>query len=267
MWFLGAALIAGGVGGYGVGYVQRVTAPEQPSPAAEVEHAVPAAEPVASPETARVPTSLPQLTVAAARVLRADEPARLTIWYWDAGLKVSVMIDGLAPGSALETGIPAAPNAWRLSGADLDRAVIRPPHGFVGVMNLTLELRLAGDVVVDRKSLQLEWSGENAPAPTASAEPSPRRLDASETNFLMKRGAELLANGDIFAARMVFQPAAEGGEAEAAFALAETYNPLVLRKLGAIGITSDIALARQWYQKAEALGSTAAHERLIGLPR
>jgi TPR repeat protein len=130
-----------------------------------------------------------------------------------------------------------------------------------------LELRLADGTVVDRKSLRLEWSGESAPAPTASAEPSQRHLGASEITFLMKRGAELMANGDVSAARMAFQPAAEAGVDAAAFALAETYDPLVLKKLGVIGAASDAVLARQWYEKAAALGSTAARERLLGVTR
>jgi len=267
MWLLGAALIAGSVGGYMGGYIRQVISPQPPSPVTEAEHAVPATEPVASSETARAPTSMPHLTVAAAPVLRADEPAPLTMSYWDAGLNVSVVVDGLAPGSALGAGIPAGPNAWRLSGADLERAGITPPHGFVGVMNLTLELRLADGTVVDRKSLQLEWSGESAPAATASVESSRRHLDASEITLLMKRGAEFVANRDISAARLIFQRAAEAGDAAAAFALAETYDPLALEKLGAIGGAADAARARQWYEKAAALGSAAAPERLIGLTR
>jgi hypothetical protein len=267
MWFIGGALIAGGVGGYLGGYAQRITAPERSSSVAEAEHAILATEPVTSPETPRARTSMPRLTVDAVRLLRADEPAPLTISYTDAGSNVSVVIDGLAPGSALGVGTPAAPNAWRLADTDLERAVIRPPRGFVGVMNLTLELRLADGMAVDRKSLQLEWSGESAPAPTVSAEPSQRHLDASEITLLMKRGAELMANGDIVAARMMFQPAAEAGEATAAFALAETYDPLALEKLAATGIKSDIALAHQWYEKAKVLGSTAAPEPLVGVTR
>jgi len=267
IWFLGAALIAGGAGGYGAGFVQRLTAPQQPSPVAEAEHTVPATEPVTSPEIARAPKSMPRLTVGGVRELRADEPAPLTISYWNGGSSVSVAIDGLAPGSTLEAGTPAAPNGWRLADADLQRAVIRPPRGFVGVMDLTVELRLADDAVVDSKSLQLKWSGESAPAPTASAEPSQRHLDAPEITFLMKRGAELMAKGDVSAARMAFRPAAEAGEAAAAFALAETYDPLVLKKMGTIGVTSDAALARQWYEKAKALGSTTAGERLVGVTR
>jgi hypothetical protein len=188
-------------------------------------------------------------------VLRADEPAPLTITYWDAGLDVGVVIDGLAPGSALE------------SGADLGRAIIRPPRGFLGVMNLTLELRLADDTVVDRQTLQLEWAGDAAPAPTASAEPSRRHLDASEITLFMQQGAELMARGDISAARSMFKRAADGGDAAAAFALAETYDPLAIKKLGAMGITGDVAVARDWYEKAKALGSTEAPERLIALTR
>jgi hypothetical protein len=212
--------------------------------------------------------------------LRADEPAPLTISYWDGGLSVGVVIDGLAPGSALEAGTPAPPNGWRLAAADLERAVIRPPAGFVGVMDLTVELRLADDTVVDRKSLPLKWSGENAPAPAApaesapaptastpSTEPSQRQLDASEIALLMKRGRDLMASGDIVAARMMFQPAAEAGDAKAAFALAQTYDPLVLEKLATTGIASDITLARQWYEKAKVLRSAEAPERANEGPR
>jgi TPR repeat protein len=160
-----------------------------------------------------------------------------------------------------------APNAWRLADTDLERAVIRPPGGFVGLMNLTLELRLADNTVVDRWSLQLEWSGESAFARGAPAESSQRHLDSSDIALLMKRGAELVANGNIGAARMMFLPAAEAGEPKAALALAETYDPLVLEKLGAKGITSDAALAQRWYEKAKALGAAAAPESLVRLTR
>jgi hypothetical protein len=254
--FLGVALIAGGVCGYWAGYAPRFTASEWSSSLAKAEHAILKTGKVAEITGARTP--MPRLTVNAVRVLRTDEPAPLTISYLDAGSNVSVVIDGLPPGSALEKGTPAAPNAWRLANTDLQRAVIRPPLGFVGFMDLTLELRLADDAIADRKSLQLEWLGKSVPAPTAPAELSQRHLDASEIGVLIKRGAELVANGNIGAARMMFQPAAEAGDPMAAFALAETYDPLVLERLGAKGITPDVALARQWYEKAKALGAPAA---------
>ena len=271
VWFLGVALIAGGVGGYMGTYALRVSAPERSSSLAEEpERAILATAQAAARETAWDRAPVPRMTVDAVPVLRADEPAPLTISYADAGSNVSVVIGGLAPGSTLGVGTPAASNAWRLASTDLERAVIRPPRGFVGLMNLTLELRLADDTVVDRWGLQLEWSGESAPAPAApaaSAGSSQRHLDSSDIALLMKRGAELVGNGNIGAARLMFQPAAEAGEAKAALALAETYDPLVLEKMGAKGITPDVALAQRWYEKAKTLGAIAAPESLARLTR
>jgi TPR repeat protein len=83
---------------------------------------------------------------------------------------------------------------------------------------------------------------------------------------MVKSGLEYMANGKIGAARLMFQSAAEAGEAAAAFALAETYDPVVLEKLGTKGgITPDVALARRWYEKAKELGSSAAPERIARL--
>jgi TPR repeat protein len=100
-----------------------------------------------------------------------------------------------------------------------------------------------------------------------SAETSQRHLDTFEVALLMKRGDELVAAGNIAAARSMFQFAAEAGEPRAALALAETYDPSVLEKLGAKGITPNVALAQQWYEKAKALDSTATPGRLVGLKR
>jgi TPR repeat protein len=155
-------------------------------------------------------------------------------------------------------------NTWRLSVEELAGAAITPPRGFVGTMDLTLEF-LADNTVVDRKGLQLEWLGKNV---FAAAKSHPRQHDAAEIAALMKSGAERMANGDIVGARLVYQRAAEEGEAIAAFALAETYDPLVLRKSrSGRGITPDVALAQSWYEKAKELGSTAAPERLEKLAR
>ncbi|SRR5579871_365095 len=107
------------------------------------------------------------------------------------------------------------------------------------------------------------------PGPSQStAKSQPRRLSASEIALMVKNGNDFMANGNIGAARMIFQPAAEAGDPLAAFALAETYDPLVLRKLNAKGgITPDVALAQAWYQKAKDLGSVVAPERLERLAR
>ncbi len=191
-----------------------------------------------------------------------DESVRLTVSATDAGAAAAVQISGLLPGSQLSAGRQVGPNTWRLSVDELAGATITPPRGFVGTADLTLELRLADNAVADRKSLRLEWSG--LPAAKSQA----RQIDASEIAQMVKSGAEYMANGNIGAARMIFRPAAEAGDPVAAFALAETYDPVVLGKLNAKGgITADVGLAQTWYKKAKDLGSVAATERLERLAR
>jgi hypothetical protein len=263
-WLIGAAMIAGGVGGFVVAYAPRIVAPETSAALKEPERAIPVMAQIVVTRTAKTARTAPaQLVLGAVRVWKADEPAFLSISYANVESSASVVVEGLAPGSTLQVGIPAGPNAWRLASSDLKRAAIKPPLGFTGVMNLTLQLRLADDTIVDSRNLRLEWAGESAPAPTTPVEP--RRLEDSEIALLMKRGEELVASGHIAAARMMFQPAAEAGDPKAALALAETYDPLTLEKLGAKGITPDVALAQQWYQKAKALGSIEAPGRLVAL--
>ncbi len=206
-----------------------------------------------------------ELTVGAVRPQPADEAARLKVSAVDAGANATVVIGGLAPGSALSAGTQEGPDTWRLSVEELAGTAITPPRGFVGTMALTLELHLADNTVADRKGLQLEWSGKSVLAPAAS---QPRQHDADEIALMMKSGAELIANGDISAARLMYQRAAEAGDAMAALALAETYDPLLLRRLNPKGgITPDVALALTWYEKAKDLGSAVAPERLERLAR
>mgnify|MGYP002400272075 FL=1 len=82
---------------------------------------------------------------------------------------------------------------------------------------------------------------------------------------MVKRGKDFLMSGDIASARLLLRRAADGGSAEAALALGATFDPLVIRRLGAVGMTSDIAQARQWYQRAADLGSAAAMGQLAKL--
>jgi TPR repeat protein len=206
-----------------------------------------------------------QLTVGAVTPQQADDAARLTISAADAGANAAVVISGLAPGSLLSTGTQVGPNTWRLAVEALTGAAITPPRGFIGTMDLTLELYLADNTMVDHKSLQLAWSGKSVVAPAKS---QPRQHSAAEIALMMKSGAALLTNGDISGARLMYQRLAKEGEAMAALALAETYDPLVLGKSNITGgMTPDVALAQSWYEKAKSLGSTTAPGRLERLAR
>jgi TPR repeat protein len=137
---------------------------------------------------------------------------------------------------------------------------LAPTAGVAQPGELNVATAPTSELPVAQKPDALLTGSESAPAPTVSVAPSPQHLDASEIASLVKRGAELMANGNIAAARQLFEPAAEAGDPAAANALAETYDPSVLEKLGAKAITPNIALARRWYERAKALGSTAAGE-------
>jgi hypothetical protein len=100
-----------------------------------------------------------------------------------------------------------------------------------------------------------------AVVPEQDVAPS-RRLDADEIATLLKRGEDLIRSGDLAAARLVLQRAAEAKSAEAALALAATYDPVILRELRVYGLASDVGMARSWYAKAKEFGSAAASQLL-----
>jgi hypothetical protein len=94
------------------------------------------------------------------------------------------------------------------------------------------------------------------------APPAQRKLDQEEIAVLLKRGKDLIANGDLAAARLVLRRAADANDAEAALALGATYDPYVLQALKVYGLKADPVMARVWYEKARGLGSAAAPRRL-----
>ena len=96
---------------------------------------------------------------------------------------------------------------------------------------------------------------------------APRQVDQERIAVLLKRGKELLANGDVSAARITLKRAADANDAEAALALASTYDPFVLRELKVYGFPADAETARAWYEKAKDLGSAVAPRRLEILAR
>jgi TPR repeat protein len=99
-------------------------------------------------------------------------------------------------------------------------------------------------------------------APVARELPSVRRIDSDELAALLKRAKGLLAIGDITAARLLLERAADAQEPEAALMLAGTYDPQVLGSQDMRSVTPDPAAARLWYQKAAQLGSADAKRRL-----
>ena len=92
-----------------------------------------------------------------------------------------------------------------------------------------------------------------------------KTLDAETSAALMTRAKSLLALGDIAAARLLLERAANAQDATAAFLLAQTYDPAVLGVRDTRSITPDPVMARDWYRKAVSYGSADAQQRLTQL--
>jgi TPR repeat protein len=172
-----------------------------------------------------------------------------------------VILSDYAPGTAFSVGDAWGDGNWLIPVAELPDARIRPPAGYAGTMQLRAALRLIDGSLADRQSVRIDWPAAAIRVPQPDT-PAPRRLDPEEVGLLLKRGQELLETGDIASARLALRRAAEAGDARAAYALAATYDPNVLRELRVYGAAPDPVRARAWYEKAVAFGSREAPQRL-----
>ena len=110
---------------------------------------------------------------------------------------------------------------------------------------------------------------QTAVTQTAAMEP-PKAAEAqgsAESAKLVTRAKVLLGQGNIVAARIVLEPAAESGNAQASFMLAETYDPVILSAWGTYGTRGEAAKAREHYAKAQSGGIPEAKDRLDALGR
>ena len=105
----------------------------------------------------------------------------------------------------------------------------------------------------------------------AAAMPAPpqaevvRSLDPREVATLIKRGQDLLASGDVQSARLLLMRGAEARDARSALLVGTTYDPALLRQIGADGPMADVAQARIWYQRAKEWGEPDAQRKLEAL--
>jgi hypothetical protein len=122
-----------------------------------------------------------------------------------------------------------------------------------------------------RTTLQRDASSQTAQV-TQAAEAATSEQPAAEVSQsdpeaakLMVRARALLGQGNIGAARIVLERAAETGSAQASFMLAETYDPVILSAWGTYGTRGEATKAREFYAKAHAGGIREAKDRLNAL--
>lgn len=109
-------------------------------------------------------------------------------------------------------------------------------------------------------SVAASFAAQRPEAPRASHGSDVTRRDDIEQ--LLKRGHDLLANGDVSGGRQLLLRAAEAGDPQASFALGASYDPVMMGYLGIVGVPPDPAKARAWYTKAAEQGSPEAARRL-----
>lgn len=231
-------------------------------------------------------TSLPILRVAATLSAGAETETPVTI---QVGPPASlprgsiIRIHGLPPLAALSAGHSIAPGAWAIPVGALPDLKIMVPRSAARSSALIITVVAAdGSVLAEARSRLMVTPLPAEPATVLSARTPPpaspdqgiapaappvpgANLEPAERERalrLLKKGDEQLAEGGIAQARLLYERAAEIGLALGAMALATTYDPAELNRLGVQGLQPDRAAATKWYERARQLGSTEATQRL-----
>ncbi|WP_246583774.1 hypothetical protein [Bradyrhizobium iriomotense] len=123
------------------------------------------------------------------------------------------------------------------------------------------------DKLIQHKSVGDRPVQDKAIAARSRGDAQVRFNDSVQVEKLIARASALLEQGDIGSARIVLERAAEMGSAKASFALAETYDPLILPNFGTYGTQGDSAKAQDLYARAEAGGIKEAKARFEALRR
>jgi hypothetical protein len=205
-----------------------------------------------------------------------------------------IRIRGLPATAALTEGHAVGPGAWAIPIIALPNLKITVPANQSGKSDVTVALVTVDGIVIAETSTSLIVAAASLIAPgdpipqarsVASLGPAsgppllPHARDTLSTGVpnerpaaltdeqkralaLVAKGNEMLGLGNIAAARLFFERAAETGLDRAALALAATYDPVELGQLGTLGVQADTKLARKWYERAHQLGAAEAEERL-----
>ncbi len=198
-----------------------------------------------------------------------------------------VLIRGLPSTVALSEGRLFESGVWGIAAADLSRVKISTSTSATGRSDLSISLVAIDGTLLAEARASLVVGAPGAVAATAKAEPTDKTVYTAATpqevprpaspapskslspqqrdqlSALVKKADDQMAVGNVSAARLLYRHAAENGLAEAALALAASFDEAELQKLRVRGGgLADPQQARHWYQKAQELGAPEARERL-----
>jgi TPR repeat protein len=176
-----------------------------------------------------------------------------------------VRVRGLPAIAALSEGHAIAPGSWAVALNALPNLKIFLPAGATGSADIVVSLvGLDGSVLAEaRSTLVVRVAGASAPRANLRRESNLTPQERQRALDFVKKGHELLASGNVEAARLFYERAAEAGLAQGAHALAATFDPDELARLEVIGgVRPDPAVAKRWYERARELGADEAEEPL-----
>jgi hypothetical protein len=244
-------------------------------------------------ESAAAQSKQPTITAAARLAVEPATPAPLAIRVGPAEAippGCFVRLRGLPSTAALSEGHSIAPGAWAVPLAALRNLKVLLPPDATGQSDISITLVSAdGSVLADTNATLVVTvapasPGRQAPGtaaatvlraapltqPPPAAQPpeaqpagpmlSPEARERAQR--LVKKGDEQLAEGGVAQARLLYERAADAGLALGAMAMAATYDPAELTRLGVLGLKADREAARRWYERARQLGATEAEQRL-----
>ena len=105
---------------------------------------------------ARISTRLPRLVVKGIRGT-VNEPLPLGVSLTDVPGGDRIILAGLPIGTSLSTGTPLGLTGWQMLARDVGNALVYAPKDYVGSMVAAIDLRSAGDWLLDSKTVRLEW--------------------------------------------------------------------------------------------------------------
>ena len=203
-----------------------------------------------------------------------------------------VRVRGLPPMAALSEGYSIAPGSWAVPLQALPDLKLTLPGAAEGRADVAVSLiAVEGSVLAEVRTTLIvsppprsgarppsgvpaSALGARVPQPLPTAPPergsqaaSPPAVaappaDRERALQFLRKGEEQLAQGLVAPARLLFERAADLGLAEAAMALAATYDAVELNKPNLRGIGPDDTLAKRWYERARQLGASEADIRL-----
>jgi TPR repeat protein len=177
-------------------------------------------------------------------------------------------ITGLPPEVKLSSGAPYE-DFWLVRREELSSLTITTPDGFSRKFQIAVTRVRAADRPPVTLTATVSVSNKPSGADILNGLPAVRGrspyVRTQSENALFEKARERFKKGDVAGARAIFEVLATKGDPDAAIAMGETYDPVVLAQLFIKGLQPDEAKAVSWYRKAEELGDQRARTRLNAL--